>query len=1440
MTARGSGAAHLLRAEPVRLIGPGRPEPLGVSLSDGGVNVAVFSSSATAITFCLFDESGTEELERIPLGTRTGPVFHAFIGGIEPGRRYGLRAEGPWQPHEGLRFSPAKLLVDPYATRLDRPFRLDPALCDIPAGAEPPDHPNPTDTAAIVPKAIIEVPPLPVPRRPVPDISRAVLYELHVRGFTRNHPDIPADIAGTFAGLAHPAAIAHLKALGVTAVELMPATATIDERHLPPLGLTNYWGYNPICFLAPDPRLAPGGFADVRAAVAALHAAGIAVILDVVFNHTGESDHWGPTLSLRGLDNTGYYRLAPDNPLHYVNDTGCGNTLPLDRAQGLRLALDAMRIWVERTGIDGFRFDLAVTLARRDDGFDADAPLLAAIEQDPVLRGVAMIAEPWDPGPGGYHLGAFPTRWAEWNDRYRNTVRRFWRGDGGLIGELATRFAGSADIFGPRARPVAASINFVTAHDGFTLADLVSYSEKHNEANGEENRDGTGENFSWNYGVEGPSGDHALHAGRLADMRAILATLLFSRGTPMLSMGDECGRSQAGNNNAYAQDNPTSWFDWAGADRDLAAFTARLIAQRLAHPALRATRPLSGSPVDATGIPDVVWLHPDGRPMSGADWSDGAARTLIAALYTAASGDAEASRAVVVLHAGRQPLEACLPRPRAGYRWVVTVDSARPGLDRPESVSPGRRIPLAPRSVVLAVEEPEPGLRRSPCDPAVLDRLANAAGLSAYWWDVAGQQHRVGDDTRRTLLAAMHLPAGTTGEARDSLEQLVAGRELSPLPPVIVAHGGDRVTVRLGGRLAIASHAFALAIERADGAGESVVVTAADGERQWHPLPDGRRVPVRTVLLPPQPLGHHVLRLGEDGSVCCPLIVVPGRCFLPPALEAGHRRFGIAAHLYTLRRGADQGIGDFTTLAALSREAAAVGAATVGLNPLHALFPGDRGRASPYHPSDRRFLDPIYIDVTALPERDDPRVSAALAATDGAFAAARLLKAVDYGAVWSAKRQVLEAAFTAFEARAAAAPHDPRVLSFEQFRAGRGAALQRFATFEALAEMQGTPWWAQWPADLASPHATGIARFAALHARRIRFSIYLQWVADLQLGRAAAEAKAAGLSLGFYRDLAVGTAPDGAEAWSEQGLLMTGVSVGAPPDPFSTEGQVWSLPPPNPLQWAREGYRSFTDLVSANMRHAGALRIDHVMGLTRLFLVPDGAGARDGTYLAYPFRDLLGIVSLESRKAGCLVVGEDLGTVPEGIGEGLREAGVLSYRVLWFEREGSDFRPPASYPEHAAACVSTHDLPTLAGWWSGADIAERLALGMLDAAGAQAARAERTAAKVALLKRLDAEGLIGDEKWPELASAAELPVSLAAALHRFIAATPSLLALVQADDLTGEQDAVNLPGTVDERPNWRRKLSQQVGHLFDTPLARAIIEAMDERKTGGSGRQQGT
>ena len=666
----------------------GTPEPLGVAADPDGVNVAVWSAHARAISFCLFDATGTRETARVRLPGRTGAVFHGRIEGVRTGARFGLRAQGPWDPAQGHRFNAAKLLLDPYATAIDRPFALHPDLFD---GAAP----NPADSAHAMPKGIVADAAPPAITRPPFAFAGQVIYELHVRGFTRLHPEIPAPIRGTFAALGHPAAIAHLRRLGVTAVELMPCAAWIDERHLPPLGLSNYWGYNPVALLAPDPRLAPGGWPEVRGAVGALQAAGIAVLLDVVLNHTGEGDERGPTVSLRGLDNASYYRLQPDDPRRYVNDTGCGHTLALDRPPGARLAMDALRTWVARGGIDGFRFDLAITLGRRADGFDPASPLLTAIGQDPVLRERALIAEPWDIGPGGYRLGAFPDGWGEWNDRFRDTARRFWRGDAGMLGEMATRFAGSADIFGARHRPLSRSINFVTAHDGLTLADLVSYEGKHNDANGERNRDGADGNLSWNNGAEGPTPDQRVQDRRGADARALLATLLLARGTPMLTMGDECGRTQQGNNNAYSQDNAVSWFDWAAMDAGLLGFAARLIAARRSSAALMATSPLTGEPAERGGLADVAWLAPDGRWMSPSDWDTATNRTLILALYEADT------RAVVVLNAAGTGKDVVLPAPRAGARWRVSIDSRAPE----RAGTADEVLPVAARSVVLLVEE---------------------------------------------------------------------------------------------------------------------------------------------------------------------------------------------------------------------------------------------------------------------------------------------------------------------------------------------------------------------------------------------------------------------------------------------------------------------------------------------------------------------------------------------------------------------------------------------------------------------------------------------------------------------------------------------------------------------------------------------------------------
>ncbi|MFC4254366.1 glycogen debranching protein GlgX [Altererythrobacter xixiisoli] len=551
---------------------------LGAYAGPQGTDFAVRAPRAEGVTLCLFD--GEREEAQLPM-VRQGDDWLVQAPGDATGRHYGYRADGRWAPEAGLWFDPAKLLVDPYAVELDRRFQYSAALAEYGQ-----------DTAALVPKARV-VGLLPdVLRRPPRFTPGGLIYELNVRGFTQLHPDVPPELRGTVAALAHPVILDHLRRLHVSAVELMPIIAWIDERHLPPLGLSNAWGYNPVAPMALDPGLCPGGVAELRDTVAALHATGIGVILDVVLNHTGESDIAGPVLSLRGLDNAAY---GHDAEGRLINDTGCGNTLDFTNPAVRALALASLRHFVRHCGVDGFRFDLAPVLARGP-GFDPQAPFFAELAADPWLADRVMIAEPWDIGPGGYQLGHFPAHWLEWNDRFRDDVRRFWRGDGG-IGVLATRLAGSADIFGAHCR----SVNFLAAHDGFTLADTVAYEQRHNWANGEDNRDGHGDNFSWNNGVEGPSDDPQVIARRGADLRALLGTLFASTGTILLTAGDEFGRSQQGNNNAYAQDNPIGWVDWAGRDRDLEDHVAGLAAARAGRVELYQAFPQNGQWTDLAG-----------------------------------------------------------------------------------------------------------------------------------------------------------------------------------------------------------------------------------------------------------------------------------------------------------------------------------------------------------------------------------------------------------------------------------------------------------------------------------------------------------------------------------------------------------------------------------------------------------------------------------------------------------------------------------------------------------------------------------------------------------------------------------------------------------------------------------------------------------------------
>jgi glycogen operon protein len=1116
-------------------------------------------------------------------------------------------------------------------------------------------------------------------------------------------------------------------------------------------------------------------------------------------------------LSFRGLDNAAWFRLDPNNPELYVNDTGTGNCLALDRPLVIEMAIGALKRWMVHGGFDGFRFDLATTLGRRDAGFDPEAPFFKALAADPVLAKARLIAEPWDIGPGGYRLGQFPPAFADWNDRFRDAARRFWRGDPGLRGEIATRIAGSRDVF-PRAAAPSAGVNFVVVHDGFTLRDLVSHDRKHNEANGENNRDGSDTNSSWNHGVEGPSDDPVITESRARDERNLMTLLLGSRGTAMLGMGSELGFSQGGNNNAYAQDNATSAIDWRAADASLITFTARLIAARRANAAFSRDAFLTGSPFDASQLPDVEWRDANG-PMTQSGWSDAEGGVLVA-VFATPQGDG-VDRVALAMNRSNTDDELTLPSPRAGMAWRVLVDTHDP--ETPERwLSLANLVRLRARSsLILAEARTAGGLNAGAPTGETIGKLASAAGIAAEWSDIAGKRTIVSPETKIALLSGLGLDVASEAQARDSLTRLIDETQRRRLPFSLVLHVDQPLVASLRDKLGKTE----ARIEREDGAAADWSIEAADGVRR--DLPNGRFVSERAIALPTLPIGRH--RLIVDG-VECALSIAPSAAYSPEAVM--RKRFGVAAQLYALRRaegdGRDQGVGDFSALAVAGERTGQAGGAYLGVSPLHMLFPDDRGRASPYYPSDRRFLDPIYIDVlddVGLP-RDDA-LNAVLTALAPQFSAASATKYVEYDEVWLAKRGALEARSAAFARLRSTRPNDPLIANYHAFARSGGEALRRFAAFQAAAAGEAGQNWRLWPQNLRDGDPKAIDHTIERNRQRFEFTLFCQWLAHRQLGRAAQCAKERGLEIGLYRDLAVGAAPDGAESWAHARALAHGVTIGAPPDPFSIQGQNWGLPAPNPLAGAREGWASVSAVYRANMRHAGMLRIDHAMGLQRLFLIPEGARPAEGAYLSYPLEDLIGHIALESERAQCLVVGEDLGTVPDGFRDRLTRARITGMRVLWFERKGVEFSPPASYPPTSVACVATHDLATLAGWWGGADIAERLTLGLLSLAKAGEAIAARRLEKRALLRALAAAGFVVSQR-----EDGPLPDATAAAVHALIGGSASTFAHAQFDDLVGETVATNLPGTDQERPNWRLKVGPDVDAAFASHRAQASLAAL--------------
>ncbi|MCW2134193.1 glycogen debranching protein GlgX [Arthrobacter sp. VKM Ac-2550] len=695
---------------------PGTAYPLGATFDGRGTNFSLFTRFGTAVTLCLVDGSGSET--RVPLTETDGYIWHGYLPGIGPGQRYGYRVDGPYEPSAGHRFNPSKFLLDPYAKAIEGALHWDPALFSY--GQADPQWREDSDSLPHMMLGVVIDPTFDwqADTAPKTPYHETVIYEAHVKGLTRLHPEVPEPLRGTYAAVAHPAIVAHLQKLGITAIELMPVQQFIHDRFLIDRGLSNYWGYNTIGFLAPHSGYASAADAlsavtEFKTMVRTLHQAGIEVILDVVYNHTGEGNHLGPTLSFRGIDNASYYRLDEARREFYTDYTGTGNSLNVRTPHTLQLIMDSLRYWVTEMHVDGFRFDLAAALAREFYDVDRLSSFFDLVQQDPVVSQVKLIAEPWDLGPGGYQVGNFPPNWSEWNGKYRDTIRDFWRGEPSTLGEFASRLTGSSDLYEHSGRRPRASVNFVTAHDGFTLADLVSYNDKHNEANGEDNRDGETHNRSWNGGIEGPTQDPAVLRLRSRRQRSLMATLLLSQGVPMILHGDEVGRTQHGNNNAYAQDCALAWINWDSADEDLLEFTIAVSRLRAAHPTFHRRRFFSGEPViqpDGGHLPDVVWLRPDGSPMAPSDWTRGTDLSL--GMYLNGSGircsDLTGSMMtdadfLLYFNAGAEARKFTLPPAQYAPGWELVLDSSREAAR--SGLTPGQILEIPPHTL-LVLREP--------------------------------------------------------------------------------------------------------------------------------------------------------------------------------------------------------------------------------------------------------------------------------------------------------------------------------------------------------------------------------------------------------------------------------------------------------------------------------------------------------------------------------------------------------------------------------------------------------------------------------------------------------------------------------------------------------------------------------------------------------------
>lgn len=1404
---------------------PGSPSPLGATWDGKGVNIALFSDHATKVEVSLFDsKEAASESFRTALPQKTDKVWHGYFPDLKPGQLYGFRVHGPHEPQRGHRFNPNKLVLDPYAKAIGRNLQWNDCLFGYQVGHAQQDLSfDERDSAPYAPLAIVTDPsfswgkdrPLRIPW------EKTILYELHVKGFTKLHPDIPEPLRGTYRGLASEVVIQYLKDLGITAVELLPVHHYINNRHLIERHLTNYWGYNTLAYFAPHLPYAStsDGQESVREfkeMVRTFHEAGMEVILDVVYNHTAEGNRLGATLSFRGIDNLSYYRLLPNQRRFYEDVTGCGNTLNVPHPRVRELVVESLRYWVTEMHVDGFRFDLATMLAREPAAFHPKSAFFDAIRQDPVLSQVKLIAEPWDLGKGGYQVGNFPTGWAEWNGKYRDHVRRFWRGDEGCIGELATRLSGSSDLYGTRRRTPQASINFVTCHDGFTLEDLVSYDQKRNEANRENNRDGANENFSWNGGAEGPTDDPAIRKLREKQKRNFMATLLLSQGIPMMSHGDEIGRTQQGNNNTYCQDNEIAWVNWqlSSEKEALLEFTRRMIRLRRNHPIFQRRKFFTEK--------DLLWFQPSGERMTEEAWRTPFVRC-IGALFSGRNALEETL--LILINAHFEAIPFVLPREGASF-WEKLLDTAEE--ETKDFFSGGESYSLQGRSLVLFRfgKEGESGKRnfgekvRLSLEgiKSQLRKLANLYGVEFSYEDAFHRQKEASPEALLSLLKTLGCPVKKWTDIPEALQVREEAVWKRVAEPVLVGWEGEEVSIDLRLPSSRAEEGMLFSLTEESGVSRKEMIRLSEIPTVASAEFSGKRYFQKRWVIPHTlPPGYHRVTLEANRKrLTASLIVAPPQAY-SFLKEPFSRTWGIFLPLYALSSHRNWGSGDFTDLKVLLQWVQGLGGSIVATLPLLPSFFDNETLPGPYSPVSRLFWNEFYLDISALPELAHTPEAKAFLQSSAFQKKVGLLRAspcVDYRETMALKRKVLEQLAEAFFRGVT-----PRRLeAFQHFVKEKGS-LEEYARFRATCEQKKVS-WEKWPQRMQD----GSLREADYDLSAMRYHLYTQWASEEQLKEIAEENRREGKILSL--DLPLGTDPDGYDVWRYKENFVREVRVGAPPDPVFTTGQDWGFPPLHPEVIREREYDYTLACIRHHLRHAGLLRIDHVMMFHRLFWIPKGFDAREGCYVRYPAEEFYAILCLESHRQKAIIAGENLGTVPPEVNSAMARHNVKRLFVAQYELLTHPQKALQSIPLNVVASLNTHDMFPFAAFWEGADIEARVTLGLLSKEEGESEKGSRQKACREVSEILkEGEGREDESQKLE---------GLLKALLKFLSQSPAQILLINLEDLWLERDPQNIPGTVHEHPNWCRKTKDPFEVFSTSPHVVAFLREIGELRKGES------